>query len=123
MWKYQIHVKNTHAHHDNNSIVVVVFVRQPVVLLYVAPSTFLQRNRRFGLGASPRPYALKNGPPFHPDVIVRHSVASKKVFEYMFFILIASSLVSSSHEKFVKENRWVFLGGAGELSLCMAVVV
>ena len=73
----------------------------------VAPQLFFSEIAGFETNAWP--YLLEYGVPCHPDVIVRYSVANKKM--HADFLFIASLFVSSSHETLVKENRW-FMRGA-----------
>ena len=57
---------------------------------------------------SSRPYLLKHDVPCRPDVTVRYTFASMKMFEDAFFM--ASFLVSSKREMFVEENRRLWAG-------------
>ena len=60
---------------------------------------------------SSRPYILKYGAPYRPDVAVRQTFASTKMFDENAFFMVPF-LVSSSLEMFLEENRR-FRGGGG----------
>ena len=70
-------------------------------------------NEIAGLETSSRPYLLKCGAPCHPDVIVRWSLAKKKLHEDPLFIAFFL-LVSSCHETSVEENGWFCVGAVVE---------
>ena len=94
-----------------NSSNIVTFVVSLSRSTVVPPKSFLTKSPVLKTSSS-WSYLLKYGVPRHPDVIdLDRYLRKRKYMDFTLFQLYPFLCASSSHETFVRENRW-FLGGA-----------